>query len=449
MAYASSSGFQSAAQLIAQHAQALPEVDAEDFAKPFDQWSGGRVLMLGEASHGTAEFYRARAAITRRMIEVHGATIVAVEADWPDAAVANRYVRGLSAPEGVEPFQRFPRWMWRNSVIAELLDWMREWNKGRPPEAQAGFYGLDMYNMHGSMRAVLAYLDEVDPDAARVARKRYGCLQPWADRPAAYGRAVLSSGYQDCEEAVVNQCRDLLERQQAASAAGGGDLLDAAQNARLVAAAEQYYRIMYRGGAEAWNLRDAHMCATLQHLLEAAGPKAKAVVWAHNSHIGDARASEMSWARGEHTLGQLARQKWGGEVALIGFGTHAGTVTAAHDWDAQQEVMTVRPSNPSSFERECHDSGCCRFLLDMAAAPNLAAALSSRRLQRFIGVIYRPHTEVDSHYMQTKPSGQYDGWVWFDQTTALTAPTPGQPDAGMPAAWPFGMTPPPSTGGSS
>lgn len=426
-------------QLIDHHAESLSALDADDFAAPLDCWSGRRVLMLGEASHGTAEFYRARAAITRRMIEVHGATIVAVEADWPDAAVANRYVRSLPSPEGAAPFQRFPRWMWRNTVIAELLDWMRDWNRGRTPEAQAGFYGLDMYNMNGSMRAVLAYLEEIDPDAARVARKRYGCLQPWADKPEAYGRAVLSAGYRTCEDAVISQCRDLLKRQQAEAAAGGVDLLDAAQNARLVASAEQYYRIMYRGGSEAWNLRDSHMCATLDHLLEAAGPKAKAVVWAHNSHIGDARASEMSWARGEHSLGQLARQKWGSDVALIGFGTHAGTVTAAHDWDARPKVMTVRPSHPANFERQCHDSGLSRFLLDMSATPDLAAALSTRRPQRFIGVIYRPQTELDSHYMQTEPARQYDGWVWFDRTTALTAPTPGRRHVALPRTWPFGL----------
>lgn len=448
MAHHALSAAQSVPQLIARHAESLPALDADDFAVPFDRWSNRRVLMLGEASHGTAEFYRARAAITRRMIEVHGATIVAVEADWPDAAVANRYVRGMAAPDGATPFQRFPRWMWRNTVVAELLEWMRNWNRGRPPEAQAGFYGLDMYNMNGSMRAVLAYLDKVDPDAARVARNRYGCLQPWADKPEAYGRAVLSAGYRTCEDAVIRQCRDLLERQQTEAAAGAVDLLDAAQNARLVASAEQYYRIMYRGGSDAWNLRDSHMCAALDHLLDAAGPTAKAVVWAHNSHVGDARAGEMSWARGEHTLGQLARQHWGSDVALIGFGTHAGTVTAAHDWDARKEVMTVRPSHPGSFERHCHDSGSSRFLLDMAR-PDVGAALSSRHLQRFIGVIYRPQTELDSHYMQTEPARQYDGWVWFDRTTALTAPARGQRHVALPPTWPFGVTTHLSHGGPS
>ncbi|MBM3606732.1 MAG: erythromycin esterase family protein, partial [Alphaproteobacteria bacterium] len=411
--------------------------NADDFAKALDRWADRRVLMLGEARHGTAQFYQARAAITRRMIETHGATIVAVEADWPDAAFANRYVRGLKAPKGEAPFQRFPRWMWRNAIMAELLDWMRDWNRDRPPEAQAGFYGLDMYNMNASMRAVLAYLDEVDPDAARIARKRYGCLQPWINRPDAYGRAVLSSGYKGCEDAVVSQCRDLMNRAQDESTTES-DLLDATQNAKLVASAERYHRIMYRGGPAAWNLRDSHMCATLAHLLNTAGPQAKAVVWAHNSHIGDARRSEMNWARGEHSLGQLARQEWGDDVALIGFGTHAGTVTAARDWEARKEVMTIRPSHPDSFERLCHDSGVPRFLLDMAAKPVFAEALAPPRLQRFIGVIYRPESELPSHYMQTEASRQYDGWVWFDRTTALTAAGPKGRHVALPPTWPFG-----------
>ncbi|WP_170864211.1 erythromycin esterase family protein [Paracoccus sp. SM22M-07] len=343
------------------------------------------------------------------MIEAHDATIVAVEADWPDAAVANRYVRGPSAPDAAEPFERFPRWMWSHYVIAELLDWVRDWNRGRQPEAQASFYGLHMNSMNASMRAVLAYLEEVDPDAARVARKRYGCLQPWADRPGAYGRAVLSAGYSGCEEVVINQCEDLLERQRAETTADGVDMLDATQNARPVAAAKQYYRIMYRGGSETWNLCDSHMGAMLTHLLEAVGPKAKAVVRVYNSYIGDARASEMNWARGEHSLGQLVRQRWGRKVASVCFGTHAGTATATNAWRARKNVMAISSSHPGSVERQCHDSGSSRFLLGTSAAPDLIASLSSRRLQRFIGVIYRPLIERDSHSMQSEPSGQYNG----------------------------------------
>ncbi|MBM3605169.1 MAG: erythromycin esterase family protein [Alphaproteobacteria bacterium] len=424
----------SAGALIGRFARPLPPPEHAAFGASFGRWSGRRILMLGEASHGTADFYQARAAVTRHMIEHHGFTIVAVEADWPDAAVLNRYVRGLPLGDPSEPFQRFPRWMWRNGIIGDLLDWMRDWNRGKPAERQAGFYGLDMYNMSDAMQSVLAYLEQTDPGAAEIARQRYGCLQPWLDRPGAYGRAALTNGYHACEEAVIRQCRDLLERQNY-----GAEALEAAQNARLIASAERYYRIMYRGGADAWNLRDSHMCGTLSTLLKTAGPDAKAVVWAHNSHIGDARQGDMGQSMGEHNLGQLARQEWGDQVALIGFGTHEGTVTAASDWDDPAEVKTVRPSHPGSIERLCHDSGPSSFLLDMSTDPGLMEALATPRLQRFIGVIYRPESELLSHYMQTAVSRQYDGWIWFDRTSALVgAGSPGaQPD--LPDTWPFGM----------
>ncbi|GGF61899.1 hypothetical protein GCM10011402_12420 [Paracoccus acridae] len=418
---------------------ALPSHD--DFAPAFDRWGDRRVLMLGEASHGTADFYAARAAITRRMIEHHGTRIVAVEADWPDAAILNRYVRGLDLPERMsEAFRRFPRWMWRNGEIARLLRWMRDWNRGRPAQDQAGFYGLDMYNLNASIRAVLDYLESADPDAASLARQRYGCLEPWADHPDAYGR-MAGSGDSDCEQAVVRQCRDLLAQ---ASTVRDADLLDAAQNARLIASAERYYRVMYHGGAEAWNLRDSHMVETLVLLLRAGGKDAKAVVWAHNSHIGDASATEMGRARGEHNLGQLARERWGDGVVLIGFGTHRGTVTAASDWDDPAQVMTVRPSRPDSLEGHCHATGIDRFLLDLGGDPDLARHLSKPLLQRFIGVIYRPESERYSHYMQAVAARQYDAWVWFDRTRALVESDDGQDQDGedhkdASDTWPFGV----------
>jgi erythromycin esterase-like protein len=420
--------------LIARQAFSLPAPDDAAFAASFDRFSGHRILMLGEASHGTAEFYRARAAITRHMIRQHGFTIIAVEADWPDAAILNRYVRGQPLGDAAMPFQRFPRWMWRNRVIADLLDWMRDWNMNKPPERQAGFYGLDMYNMSAAMEAVLAHLDQTDPGAAEIARQRYGCLQPWLDRPSAYGRAALTAGYHACEDAVVSQCRELLRHQSA-----GPDALEAAQNARLIASAERYYRVMYRGGAEAWNLRDSHMCGTLANLMKAGGPDAKAVVWAHNSHIGDARQGEMGRRMNEHNLGQLARQEWGDPVALIGFGTHEGTVTAASDWDEPAEVKNIRPSHPDSVERLCHETDMPSFLLDMREDPELVAALASPRLQRFIGVIYRPESELVSHYMQMNLSQQYDAWVWFDRTSALVGGGGRGADAGVPDTWPTGL----------
>lgn len=426
---------------IAEACESLALPSDDDFAPAFDRWGDRRVLMLGEASHGTADFYAARAAITRRMIEHHGTRIVAVEADWPDAAILNRFIRSLPLPDGMtKAFRRFPRWMWRNGEIARLLRWMRDWNQGRPPQDQAGFYGLDMYNLTASIRAVLDYLDSADPDAASLARARYGCLEPWADRPAAYGR-MAGSGHHDCEQAVVRQCRDLLEQ---ATRGKDADLLDAAQNARLIASAERYYRMMYQGGAEAWNLRDSHMIETLDLLLQAGGKDAKSVVWAHNSHIGDASATEMGSTRGEHNLGQLARERWGDRVGLIGFGTHQGTVTAASDWDSPAQVMTVRPSRPDSLEGHCHATGIGRFLLDLRGNPDLARHLSKPLLQRFIGVIYRPESERYSHYMHASAARQYDAWVWFDQSQALVPSEDGrgqdsQDHEGASDTWPFGV----------
>jgi protein-L-isoaspartate(D-aspartate) O-methyltransferase len=317
-------------EMIAGAAEALPGLDDPAFGRLFDRFADRRVVLLGEASHGTSEFYRARAVITQRLIEEHGFTIVPVEADWPDAAPVDRYVRHRPAPGRAEaPFQRFPTWMWRNLEVAALIEWMRKYNEGVPDlDRLAGFYGLDIYNMSGSIAAVLAYLDKVDPEAAAVARERYGCLTPWQKEPATYGCAVLTSGYRKCEQAVIDQCRDLLQRRLDYAAQDGEGFLDAAQNARLVASAERYYRIMYYGGAESWNLRDTHMFETLCHLLEARGPRSKALVWAHNSHIGDARYTEMGVVREQLNIGQLCRERFGDEAALIGFGTHTGTVAS-------------------------------------------------------------------------------------------------------------------------
>jgi erythromycin esterase-like protein len=290
--------------------------------------------------------------------------------------------------------------MWRNTDIHALIGWMRDHNAGiTDMEARAGFYGLDIYNMSGSIGAVLDYLDRVDPAAARVARERYGCLTPWQSDLATYGSAALSRGYAECEKVVVDQCRELLRKRLDYAKDDGIAFLDAAQNARLIASAERYYRIMYYGGAESWNLRDTHMFETLQNLLEAKGPDAKAIVWAHNSHIGDARFTDMGISRGELNIGQLCRETYGRDAALIGFGTHTGTVAAATDWDGDMEVKRVNSSRPDSYERQFHDSGRARFLLDLSPERHeaLRRRLSEARLERFIGVIYRPDTELWSH----------------------------------------------------
>jgi erythromycin esterase-like protein len=290
--------------------------------------------------------------------------------------------------------------------------------------------------MRGAIAQVLAYLDQVDPEAAAVARQRYACLTPWQHEPSTYGRAVLTAGYRKCEEAVVRQCRDMLEKQ--VRSGDGEEFLDAAQNARLVASAERYYRVMYYGGAESWNLRDRHMFDTLKQLLAWKGGGAKAVVWAHNSHIGDARETDMGQVREELNIGQLCREHFGKDAALIGMGTHSGTVAAAGDWDGEMEIMRVNPSRADSFERLCHDSGNKRFLLDFARDPDLARRLSEPRLERFIGVIYRPETELQSHYAEAALSRQFDAYLWFDQTRAVEEIGP-ERHQGVPDTYPFGV----------
>jgi protein-L-isoaspartate(D-aspartate) O-methyltransferase len=434
---------QSLPEMIAEAAEPLPDFDDPAFGRLFERFADRRVVLLGEASHGTSEFYRARAAITRHLIAQHGFTILAVEADWPDAAAVDRYVRHRPAVGGPEPpFQRFPTWMWRNTEVATLIDWMREHNMGVPElDRRAGFYGLDLYNMSGSIGAVLDYLDKVDPEAAGVARERYGCLTPWQNEPSTYGRAVLTAGYRKCEQVVIEQCRDLLKRRLEYTAQDGESFLDAAQNARLIASAERYYRVMYYGGAESWNLRDSHMFETLEHLLEARGPSAKAIVWAHNSHIGDARYTDMGTVREELNIGQLSRQRFGDEAALIGFGTHIGTVAAASDWGGDVEFKRVRASHRDSYERLCHDAGVARFLLDLRADryKALRSRLLAPRLERFIGVIYRPDTELPSHYADASLPRQFDAFVWFDETTPITPLGPEHARPGTPETYPFGL----------
>lgn len=426
--------------LIADAAQALPDLADPAFADVFDRFADRRIVLLGEASHGTHEFYRARASITRHLIERHGFDVVAVEADWPDAAALDRYVRLRSAVDNDRPiFQRFPTWMWRNKEVEAFIGWLRAYNQPYIEEKRVGFYGLDIYSLSDSIDAVLRYLDRTDPETARIARERYGCLTPWQRDPAAYGRAVLSQRYRDCEAAVVATLRDLLSKRLDIAAKGDDRFFDTLQNAQLVASAERYYRVMYYGGAESWNLRDRHMFETLSRLLEHRGPQAKAVVWAHNSHIGDARFTDMGRVRDELNLGQLCRERFGHQVGTVGFGTHTGTVAAAHDWGEPMEVMEVRPSRLDSIERQFHDGGIGRGVLMLGdVRGELRDRLAAERLERFIGVIYRPETELQSHYANVELPGQFDAYVWFDRTSAVE-PLAANSNAGVPDTWPYGV----------
>jgi erythromycin esterase-like protein len=429
-------------RLIADWAEPLPDIDDRTFGEFFGRYADARVVLLGEASHGTSEFYRARAAISRHLIEKHGFTIVAVEGDWPDAATLDRYVRHRQSREGeLRAFERFPTWMWRNKEVDGFIRWMRGHNAGRAYEQMAGFYGLDLYNLGASMRAVIDFLEEQDPELARLASRRYGCLDPWAENPAAYGRHSLVEGYARCEVGVIQMLKDLLQKQVDCFAEECDEWLDAQANARLVKDAEAYYRVMYYGSAESWNLRDTHMFDALNMILDAKGPGAKAIVWAHNSHIGNAAFTDMGREREELNIGQLAKEKFGHAARLIGFGTHTGTVAAADDWDEPMKVKRVRPSLPESYERMSHDSGVERFLLDLREGEveaRVAGELLEPRLERFIGVIYRPDTERWSHYSHAVLPRQFDGWVWFDETEAVT-PLPGEQRPGEEETYPFGL----------
>ncbi len=429
-------------RLIARAAEPLPDIDDPAFGAMFDRFGDARVVLLGEASHGTSEFYRARAAISRRLIERHGFTIVAVEADWPDAATIDRYVRHRPWRAGeMTAFERFPTWMWRNTDVDAFIRWMYGYNANRAYERMCGFYGLDLYNLGGSMRAVIDFLDQEDPELARLAHRRYGCLEPWAEQPATYGRHSLVEGFARCEVGVIQMLKELLQKQVDCFGPECDEWLDAAANAHLVKNAEAYYRVMYHGSAESWNLRDTHMFDTLNMILEAKGPQSKAIVWAHNSHIGNAAFTDMGMNRDELNIGQLAKERWDAKARLIGFGTHGGTVAAADDWDEPMKVKHVRPSLPESYERASHDSEVPRFLLDLRAGEvgrDVREALMQPKLERFIGVIYRPETERWSHYSACVLPRQFDAWVWFDETSAVT-PLPGEQRPGADETYPFGL----------
>ena len=415
------------AKLLREAGERLEGIEEAELGPLLERIGDARVVLLGEATHGSSEFYRMRARVTRELIEHKGFSLVAVEADWPDAAWVDRYVRHQAEPLARKaPFTRFPRWMWRNREVSEFVEWLRERNAAvRDSESHAGFYGLDLYSLYGSIGVVLGYLDQVDPAAARVARARYACLTAWMGDPAAYGRAVITDRSAGCEAEVAAMLADMLSRRLEYAQRDGARFLDAAQNARLVANAERYYRIMYRGSVASWNLRDQHMFDTLATLLAFHGPASKAVVWEHNSHVGDAAATEMG-QRGEHNVGHLCRRAFGARAYLVGFGTDHGTVAAAADWDEPMEVMTVRPAHPQSYERLCHDTGIPAFFLALRdpARPEVREELDPPRLERAIGVIYRPDAEMASHYFSASLPRQFDEYVWFDRTSAVT-PLPG------------------------
>jgi protein-L-isoaspartate(D-aspartate) O-methyltransferase len=425
---------------LADAAESFSSIEAADLKPLMDRIGSARIVLLGEATHGTSEFYRMRERITRDLIIKKGFRFVAIEADWPDAARVDHYVRHFQYPPSEwTAFARFPTWMWRNTEVHDFVSWLRKHNGTVERNQRIAFHGLDLYSLYDSIRSVLNYLDEVDPGSARVARERYGCLTPWQCDPATYGHAALTGSYPKCESHVVRALTDLLAKRQAYAEHDGERFLDAEQNARLVANAERYYRIMYYGSRASWNLRDSHMFATLKNLLAFHGPDSKAVVWAHNSHVGNAEATEMA-ARGEHNLGQLCRRTFGAQAYLVGFGTHSGTVAAASEWDGPMEIKTVRRALPRSYEQMCHATGLARFMLGLRGRDDLygPSGLGKERLERAIGVIYRPETERASHYFRANLPQQFDEYIWFDNTRAVT-PLETAMIKGLPDTYPFGV----------
>ena len=403
--------------------------DRHDFDPLLALVGDSRFVLIGEASHGTHEFYRIRAEITKRLIREKGFSAIAVEADWPDAYRVNRYVQGrggdADATQALGGFKRFPQWMWRNADVLEFTGWLRAYNDAMQAPRKVGFYGLDLYSMHASMEAVLSYLRVVDPEAALRAQRRYACFEHFGESPQTYGYATTAGLAPSCENEVVAQ---LVELQKSAGAyvtrdgrQAADDLFFAEQNARIVLNAERYYRAMFGNHATSWNLRDRHMAATLDALiafLEFDRRSPKIVVWAHNSHLGDARATEMA-DRGELNVGQLVRERWGQAAFLVGFSTYSGTVTAASDWDEPAERKIVRPALEGSYEALFHETGLRNFLLGLRGNSAAVLGLRQPRLERAIGVIYRPETERLSHYFGARLPHQFDAVFHYDVTRAV------------------------------
>lgn len=422
-----------------------------DYDDLLDMVGNARFVLLGEATHGTHEFYQERARITRRLIEEKGFTAVAVEADWPDAWRVNRYVRGEGSDTdgraALGGFERFPSWMWRNTAVLDFVEWLRRRNDGvAQGQSRAGFYGLDLYSMYTSIHEVVRYLEAVDPDAARAARQVYACFDHYDRDSQQYGYATSFGMSPSCEQGVQDTLRTMQQRaidyMQADGAGAEDAYFYAQQNARLVKNAEQYYRTMFKGRVSSWNLRDSHMAETLDAVarhLSQDGKPARIVVWEHNSHIGDARATEIG-RQGEWTVGELARKAYGADACLVGFTTFDGHVTAASEWDGEARHKQVRPALPGSYERLFHDTGIERFFLPLREGP-ARDALMEGRLERAIGVLYLPRTERQSHYFMAQLPRQFDAVIHIDRTRAVEPldPTGGWHAGEPPETYPEGL----------
>jgi erythromycin esterase-like protein len=425
-------------------ALARPLRSVTDLTPLLESIQSSRIVMLGEATHGTQEFYEWRTEISRELIEKHGFRFIAVEGDWPPAWRLHEFLQGRhgSDPrEALRAFQRWPTWMWANTEILRLAGWMRSFNEGRAPETRCGFFGLDVYSLFESIEAAVAQLEESRPFLARKLKKNYECFEPFQKNETAYAKSLLRDP-DGCLEAVTTNLRELLQARLAASGPRAPDaLFSAEQNARIVANAERYYRVMVHGGEDSWNVRDRHMLETLEILLDRLGPETKAVVWAHNTHIGDHRFTDMV-EQGQVNIGGLAREKWGEEaVSLVGFGTHRGSVIAARAWDGPAAVMRVPPGMEGSYEgvfQEVSRSfGLPSFFLllrGLAAGP-----LHATRGHRAIGVVYHPTFERPGNYVPTDLGHRYDAFVFLEETRALEPLHQDFRREEIPETWPQGF----------
>ncbi|MHB1296573.1 MAG: erythromycin esterase family protein [Anaerolineae bacterium] len=406
-------------------AAALPVENLPEDLSPILDWIGeAPIVLLGEATCGTHDFYRKRALLTRRLIAEKGFGAVAVDADWSGASRVSRFVLstgdGVTGVESLAGFERFPAWMWRNVEVLEFVNWLKAYNRTAPSDAeQVGFYGLDLYNLRAASEAVIRYLEEKDPEAAARARYRYACMDQFGEDPNAYGYAA-AFGLDAVREAEVVQRLVEIARNAQPSVRQDG-LLDAEQNARLLGDAEAYYRAQFAGRVPSWNLRGRHMAETLSALIDYQQRRrgeAKVIVWAHNAHVGDARATEMA-DQGALSLGQLVHEQYGANAVSVGFSTYTGTVTAASGWGMVAERMWVRPALPESYEALLHEAQRPCFALWLHEDNLAVEGLRRPRLERAIGVVYRPETERLSHYLRAELPRQFDVLLHIDHTQAL------------------------------
>jgi erythromycin esterase-like protein len=400
----------------------LPLRGTADLDPLLERIAGARYVLLGEASHGTSEYYAWRARVSRRLICEKGFSFIAVEGDWPDCYRVNRYVQGFhdagtDAREVLHGFVRWPTWMWANEEVVHLAEWLRRHNAGVAAHQKVGFFGLDVYSLWDSLYAVLGYLQKADPSALPAARRALRCFQPFGEDVQRYARATALVPA-SCEDKVVALLKELRGKQPPYRIAGREEFFTAEQNALVVRDAEAYYRAMVRGGPESWNIRDRHMAETLERLMRYHGPAAKAIVWEHYTHVGDARFTDMA-DEGMVNVGQLVRERHAGEgVFLIGFGSHHGGVIAAKDWEAPTERMAVPPARAGSWEDVLHRAGAVDKLLLLEDVRDSDAFLAVRG-HRAIGVVYHPEYERLGNYVPTVLPRRYDAFCYLDETRPL------------------------------